>query len=177
MLDRVREALFSTLGSRVAGAEVLDLYAGSGSLGLEALSRGARRARMIEKDPKALLVLRKNVELLGLSERAEIVRGDAMKKDLWQPLGGAAGYDLVFLDPPYRLIEEPDPRTDVLARIADLLRGTVRPGGCLVVHAPSRTLEWVRIPADLPGGPCRRDERRYGGSGLLYLFPAEARGA
>jgi len=176
MLDRVREALFSTLGTRVEDADVLDLYSGSGSLGLESLSRGARRARMIEKDPKALAVLRKNVELLGLADRSEIVRGDALKKELWQPLAATEGFDLVFLDPPYRLIEEPDPRSDVLARIGELLSGTVRPGGCLVVHAPSRTLDWIRIPADV-GSPCRRDERRYGSSGLLYLFPAEARGA
>lgn len=176
MLDRVREAMFSTLGTRLPGANVLDLFAGSGSLGLEALSRGARRARMIEKDPKALVVLRKNVELLGLADRAEIVRGDALRKDLWRPLASVDGFDLVFLDPPYGLIEEPDPRSEVLARIGDLLRDVVGPGGCLVVHAPARTLDWIRIPGLVPG-PWRRDERRYGSSGLLYLLADEARGA
>jgi len=176
MLDRVREAMFSTLGARLEGARVLDLYAGSGSLGLEALSRGARRARMIEKDPKALLVLRKNVELLGLGERAEIVRGDALRKDLWRPLGSTEGFDLVFLDPPYRLIEAPDPRMEVLGRIGDLLREIVDPAGGLVVHVPTRALDWIRIPGLVPG-PWRRDERRYGNSGLLYLFADEGRGA
>jgi len=176
MLDRVREALFSTLGTRLPEASVLDLFAGSGSLGLEALSRGARRARMIEKDPKALAVLRKNVEHLGMADRAEIIRGDALRKDLWRPLASEAGFDLVFLDPPFRMIEEPDPRLEVLASLGELLREVLAPGGCLVVHAPSRTLDWIRIPGLVPG-PWRRDERRYGSSGLLYLLAEEARGA
>jgi 16S rRNA (guanine(966)-N(2))-methyltransferase RsmD len=175
MLDRVREAMFSTLGKRAEGANVLDLFAGSGSLGLEALSRGARRARMVEKHPLALSVLRKNVELLGMGERAEIVRGDALRPDLWRPLGGSPAFDLVFLDPPYRRIEEPDPRTEVLARIGDLLRDVVAPGGCLVVHVPARALDWIRVPG-LVLAPERRDERRYGSSGLLYLFSEKASG-
>jgi 16S rRNA (guanine(966)-N(2))-methyltransferase RsmD len=176
MLDRVREAMFSTLGARLDGANVLDLFAGSGSLGLEALSRGARRARMIEKDPEALAILRKNVELLGTADRAEIVRGDAFRKDLWRPVEPAEPYEIVFLDPPYRMVEEPDPRSEIIACVEDLLRGVVRPGGCLVVHAPARTLDWIRSPGVIPG-PERRDERRYGSSGLLYLFADEAGGA
>jgi len=176
MLDRVREAMFSTLGARLEGANVLDLFAGSGSLGLEALSRGARRARMIEKDPKALAVLRKNVELLGMADRADVIRGDALRKELWRPLAPAEPFEVVFLDPPYRMIEEPDPRAEVLGRIGDLLKDVVTPGGCLVVHAPARTLDWIRIPGVIPG-PDRRDERRYGSSGLLYLFADGARGA
>jgi 16S rRNA (guanine(966)-N(2))-methyltransferase RsmD len=176
MLDRVREAMFSTLGARLDGANVLDLFAGSGSLGLEALSRGARCARMIEKDPKALTILKKNVELLGMAERADIVRGDALRRDLWKPPGTAEPFEIVFLDPPYRMVEEPDPRAGILACAAELLRGVVGPGGCLVVHAPARTLDWIRIPGVLPG-PERRDERRYGSSGLLYLFADEGGGA
>lgn len=173
MLDRVREAMFSTIGARIDGANVLDLYAGSGSLGLEALSRGARRARMVEKDPKAVAVLKKNVEILGLADRAEIVRGDALRKDLWRPLASSTeGFDLVFLDPPYRLIEEPDPRQEVLVRIGDLLREFVAPASCLVVHVPARTLDWIRIPGLVPG-PWHREERRYGSSGLLYLSADE----
>lgn len=166
--------MFSTLGARLEGANVLDLFAGSGSLGLEALSRGARRTRMIEKDPKALAILRKNVELLGMAERADIIRGDALRKDLWRPLASADLFEIVFLDPPYRMIEEPDARSQVLGRIGDLLRDVVGPGGCLIVHAPSRTLDWIRAPGVIPG-PDSRDERRYGSSGLLYLFADEAR--
>ncbi len=172
MLDRVREALFSTLGARVPGARVLDLFAGSGSLGLEALSRGARAARMIEKDPRAIAVLKANVELLGLRERAEVIRGDALRRDLWSELLTGEPPEppaIVFLDPPYPQLESGDHRTLILRRTEELLREVLKPGGCLVIHAPSRGLDGLRIP-----GGWRRDDRRYGGSGLLYLYKEAA---
>ncbi len=170
MLDRVREAMFSTLGRRVEGARVLDLFAGSGSLGLEALSRGAQSARMIEKDPKALAILRSNVDLLGMAERVQVVRGDALRRELWRPLLSDQASDLVFLDPPYPSIESPAGRAEILLRVEDLLRDVVPTGGCLVLHAPARALESLRIR-----GTWRRDERRYGNSGLLYFFSEEER--
>jgi 16S rRNA (guanine966-N2)-methyltransferase len=96
--DRVREALFSALGG-VEGDRVLDLFAGTGALGLEALSRGAANALFVERDRRALAALRANVEALGA--RAEVRGGDVLRA-----LSGVAAdgrqYDLVFLDPPYR---------------------------------------------------------------------------
>jgi 16S rRNA (guanine966-N2)-methyltransferase len=92
---RVREALFSMLGT-LEGARVLDLFAGSGALGIEALSRGAASATFVERSPRALEALRANVAELGLAERCEIRAGEALAA-----LGGAAIYDLVFIDPPY----------------------------------------------------------------------------
>jgi 16S rRNA (guanine966-N2)-methyltransferase len=93
--DRVREALFSILGN-IEGARVLDLYAGSGALAIEALSRGAASATLVENDRDALAAIRANLEPLADAE-AEVVRGDALT---W--LRGIRGpYDLVFLDPPY----------------------------------------------------------------------------
>src|SRR3954453_13668244 len=97
--DRVREALFSILGDRVAGARVLDLFAGSGALGIEALSRGAASATFVDDAPAALRVLRANLEALG--EDAEVVRADAVRW-LRAASGRAHQYDLVLLDPPYR---------------------------------------------------------------------------
>jgi 16S rRNA (guanine966-N2)-methyltransferase len=93
--DRVREALFSILGD-VGGARVLDLFAGSGALGIEALSRGAGGAVFVENDPRALAALRANVEAIGGSG-AEVVRADALS---WLRRGGRT-FDLLFLDPPY----------------------------------------------------------------------------
>jgi len=178
MLDRVREAMFSTLGERVPGARVLDLYAGSGSLGLEALSRGAGSARMIEKDSRAVAILKENVELLGMKDRAEVVRGDALRRDLWMPVlsetPSEPALDLVFLDPPYEKIEGGDTRSGILERATELLQRFIRPGGCLVLHVPARGVEGLVVP-----GPWRRDVRQYGSSGLLYLFkegPVEAGG-
>ena len=101
--DRVREALFSILGERVAGARVLDLFAGSGALGLEALSRGAREVTFVERAPAALKALRANLAALGAD--ADVVRADALRW-LRAASGGARQYDLVLLDPPYRRAAE-----------------------------------------------------------------------
>ncbi len=165
MLDRVREALFSTLGNRVEGARVLDLFAGSGSLSLESLSRGARFARMVERDPRALAVLKENTEALALLERARIVRGDALKPRSWEDDGAApSAYDIVFLDPPYALVDDPQSRgvlTDALDR---LLAERLASGGVLVLHAPARALELLRFRYKESS-----DLRVYGGSALLYL--------
>ena len=94
--DRVREATFNALGSLGAleGATVLDLFAGSGALGIEALSRGAVAATFVDDDPKALAVVRRNLDATGLAARATVVRGDALRF-------AAGRVDLALLDPPY----------------------------------------------------------------------------
>ena len=98
--DRVRESLFGILGNRVVGAGVVDCFAGTGALGIEALSRGARRARFVEQDPRVLAILRENVKRLRPEPEAEIVRADALRPRDWAREGFPA--DLVFADPPYR---------------------------------------------------------------------------
>jgi 16S rRNA (guanine966-N2)-methyltransferase len=96
--ERVREAWMSILGSELADARVLDLYAGSGALGLEALSRGAAHVTFVESDPRVLDVLRVNLRELDAAAAAEIVRADGVRflHDL-EP----AAYDLILADPPY----------------------------------------------------------------------------
>jgi 16S rRNA (guanine966-N2)-methyltransferase len=96
--ERVREAVFSMLGE-LDGAVVLDLFAGSGALGIEALSRGATRATFVERAPRALAALRTNLAALALTERARVIGGDALAA-----LRGDDKYDLVFLDPPYAIV-------------------------------------------------------------------------
>jgi 16S rRNA (guanine966-N2)-methyltransferase len=93
--DRVREALFSMLGD-VTGARVLDLYAGSGALGIEALSRGAASATFVDRDPRAVAAIRGNLEAVGTQQ--EVRRQDALR---FLARAGAGPFDLVFLDPPY----------------------------------------------------------------------------
>lgn len=102
--DRAREGLFSTLLSLggIEGADVLDLYAGSGALGLEALSRGARTATLVEDDPAALAALRSNVETVGLPG-AEVVAA-RVEHHL---AGAPRAYDIVLLDPPYEVDVDP----------------------------------------------------------------------
>jgi 16S rRNA (guanine(966)-N(2))-methyltransferase RsmD len=101
--DRVREAIFSVLGDRVAGASVLDLYCGTGALAIEALSRGAAHAVLVDRDTRPALG---NVQRLGLGERAELVGGDIGR---WLGEAGKvvdfALFDLVFVDAPYRLAD------------------------------------------------------------------------
>ena len=98
--ERAREAIFDILGpARVVGAAVLDLYAGSGALGVEALSRGAARAEFVERDPAVARLLRENLAALGVSDRARVSIADLDRGDLPAELSGP--WDLVFLDPPY----------------------------------------------------------------------------
>ena len=103
----VREAMFSALDSRgaIAGAVVLDLYAGTGALGLEALSRGGARVVLVERDRRALEAIGTNVEHTGFGDRARIVRSDAAAF-LDVPPPPEAPFDLVFADPPYDVADE-----------------------------------------------------------------------
>ena len=98
--DRVREAWFSILGEAVDGARVLDLFAGSGALGLESLSRGAASATFVEKARRSLEALEENVASLDVAGRVTIVKGDALK--VVEAITPGV-YDLVFADPPYDL--------------------------------------------------------------------------
>jgi 16S rRNA (guanine966-N2)-methyltransferase len=112
--DRVRESLFSSLQPRLPGARVLDLFAGSGALAVEALSRGAAHATLVERARPALAAIRANLETAGVEDRATVVAAD-----LPGALARVDGpFDLVFLDPPYAL--DRDVLEAVLARLADL---------------------------------------------------------
>ena len=120
--DRLRETLFNVLASRVAGARFLDLYAGSGAVGIEALSRGAREAVFVERGPAALKALRENLDLLGLAGRAR-VQAAGVGRYVRSRMGS---FDLVFLDPPYEEAAE-------YAETLGLLGGTA--GGVLAAGA------------------------------------------
>ena len=98
--DRVKEAWMSIVHPDLVGARVLDLFAGSGALGIEALSRGARSVDFVELNAKSLAALRENLRLVGGEDEAAIHRGDAMK---FAERLGAGEYDIAFADPPYRL--------------------------------------------------------------------------
>ena len=156
--DRVREALFSSVTSalgELAGTWVLDLYAGSGALGLEALSRGAAHALLVESDARAVSTLRANAETLGLTG-AE-VRADRVER----VVAGvpAQAYDLVLADPPYRLAD-----ATVDGVIATLVaNGWLRPGALLVLERASRGPgpTW-------PAGVAAEISRRYGEATLWY---------
>ena len=152
--DRVREALFSILGDRVEDALVLDLFAGSGALGLEALSRGARSATFVDSAPAALAALRANVAALDAD--GEVVRADALRW-LRAASGRSRQYDLVFLDPPYR-------RAETLgAELSAALPAVLAAGSLVVSESDRRTPLELTMPTT--------DERRYGDTLIRFHGP------
>lgn len=157
--DRAREGLFSTLTALLgtwAGRRVLDLYAGSGAVGLEALSRGASHCLLVEADPAALRTLRANVETLGLPG-AEVV-GARVERTAAGAVPGPA-YDVVFLDPPY------DVACGALGEVLVGLRdhGWLAPGAVVAVERATRGGPW-----EWPEGFTGERSRRYGEATLWY---------
>ncbi|MCZ6782346.1 MAG: 16S rRNA (guanine(966)-N(2))-methyltransferase RsmD [Proteobacteria bacterium] len=159
--DRVREALFGRLDAVVPGARVLDLYAGTGALGIEALSRGAKSATFVDRSARSIAVLRKNLSALGLEDRAEWHRGETVRLlRRWaradtQP----QAFDLVLLDPPYDAGEaESGLRALVEARV-------LAPDATVVVESAKRhSLGPV-------GGLDPIDRRTYGDTVITRLAP------
>lgn len=157
--DRAREGLFNslhTLRGPLEGARLLDLYAGSGAIGLEALSRGADRAAFVESDAKALRALRANIAALGLPGEAVVLPGKVSAR-----LAGedAQPYDVVFLDPPY--VVTAAALDGVLTAL--VTSGWLAPAALLVVERASHD-----IPLALPAPYEAVQERRYGEATLWY---------
>ncbi len=159
--DRVREALFSILGD-VEGTTVLDLYAGTGALGIEALSRGASRATFVENAKAALMALRDNLVKLGLVERATVLamRVEQVARKL---AGEATRFDLVFVDPPYEAVRD--------GRAARALAQIVAAG----LLAPDARIVVEHGGADSPpevSGLARDETRRYGDAAISFYVVA-----
>jgi len=150
--DRVREALFSILGARVPGADVLDLFAGSGALGLEALSRGAGSVTFVDDAHPAIKAI--NANLQALSATAAVRRSDALRF-LMHASQSAAQYDLVFLDPPYRHAER------LTRPLSAALPAVLAPGAVVVAESDRRAP--LALELDL------HDERRYGDT-LIRIY-------
>jgi len=142
--DRIREAWMSILGGDIAGARVLDLYAGSGALGLEALSRGAATAAFVELNPPSLRALEANIAALGVGGRSAVHRGEALR--FAERLGSGA-FDLAFADPPYG--------RDDAARLVALFRRTPFARILSVEHSAD-----ARLDGD--------STRRYGDTSLTF---------
>lgn len=158
--DRAREGLFATVSSvlhGLAGAAVLDLYAGSGAVGLEALSRGAADVLLVEADARAARVIRENIAAVGLPG-ARLVTGK-VQQVLARGLNGARPRDFVFADPPYATGD------DELARVLDALAagGWLAPGALVAVERSARS-----DPVAWPAAYESERSRRYGEATLWY---------
>jgi 16S rRNA (guanine966-N2)-methyltransferase len=162
--DRAREGLFSTLTAirgPLAGARVLDLYAGSGAVGLEALSRGAARVLFVEADPGAARVIRGNLAAVALPG-GHLVTG-RVERVLARGPDGEPGYDLVVADPPYAAAGD-----DVTAMLAALRDGSwLAPGAVVAVERASRS-----EPVCWPPGYAPDRSRRYGEATFWYGLAA-----
>ena len=156
-LERVREALFDILQREITRAGFLDLFAGTGAVGIEAWSRGARPVVFVEERAQAVAALRRNMESLGVAEMARLLPLPAAKAIR---LLGAEGFraGVIFADPPYA-----DPRwPDLLAGLGKA--GLLAPGGVLVVeHA-------LKVPPETPAGLERGRSYRYGDTGLTVFW-------
>ncbi len=154
--DRVREAIFSIIGKQVEDSRVLDLYSGTGAMGLEALSRGARHAVFVEKDPAAVQCIKVNIERCGCPEKTMIVNSPVLSflgtARMWE------GFELVFADPPY----ESDLGTLTLKAISKNAKPLKR---CLIImeHAPDNP------PGHGPGNIHLVDSRKYGNTGVTFF--------
>jgi 16S rRNA (guanine966-N2)-methyltransferase len=152
--DRVREAVFSIIAACLPGGSVLDLFAGTGALGLEALSRGARRAVFVDQSPEAIRLIRANVALCGVQERVKVFHGpiDQVMRRL---AGEGEAFDVIFVDPPYGkgYVEK------ALGRLGEIARC-----GALVIAEHS-------VKDDLPrrwAGWAKTGERRYGDTMISF---------
>lgn len=157
--DRVREAIFSALGERVVGAHVLDLYCGTGALAIEALSRGAASAVLVDRDTRPALG---NVQRLGLDDRAELLRADVAR---WlgqvSSASFAGKFDLVFVDAPYKLADRVS--SDLNTHLPQLLAA----GGRAVIESGARRP--LRIDSLEP-----LRQRRYGAADVTIYAEASA---
>src|SRR4051812_37411839 len=165
--DRVKQSLFDIISDRIDGAIVYDCFAGTGSMGLECLSRGAKHATFFEADRSALTMLRKNIEALRVRERSTVVDRDLFK---WFDASAAAPRDkaaLIFLDPPYRFLRE---RPADLQRLAQRMseRHLAEDGLVIFRHDVGDALELTPLQ--------RFDHRDYGGMRieLLRAIPGAA---
>ena len=151
--EKVREAIFNILGS-VEGARVLDLFAGSGGLGIEALSRGAAHATFVDAGKPALAAIRANLRELGLEDRAAVLAMDAAVAAQRPP---AVPWQVVFVDPPYA--------SDLARRaVSALPTGSLAPGARVVIEHDRRGM-----PPESLGSLLRTDQRRYGDTMVSFF--------
>lgn len=149
MGERVRNALFNSIGNEIQGAEVLDAFAGTGAIGLEAISRGAKNTTFVEKDKIAQNILAKNITTLGADSQSKVIRASVSG---WLSTRDEAYYDIIFADPPYH-----DLQLSTVSQLMPLLK----PNGLMVLSHTGRG----EVP-NLENGIVVVDNRSYGNAYL-----------
>lgn len=167
--DRVKESVFNILQGNIEGANVLDLFAGIGTMGLEAASRGAASVLMVERDRRVFAALERNVELLGAGDVVTAVQGDALST--LPMLRSPRPLHVVFVDPPFAMMEEERTRARVFEQI-DRVAELVEPDGFIILRSP---LQHPRVDHSIEGlhGPEVRTYRKQQNVLLYSREPAE----
>jgi 16S rRNA (guanine(966)-N(2))-methyltransferase RsmD len=155
--DRAREGLFSSLASEIPGCHFLDLYSGTGANGIEALSRGAARVVLVERHPKALRCIRKNLELVHNPPEVELV-SNTVERYLRST---EESFDLVFADPPFKV-----PPQKVLAELPD--SQAIRPGGLFVIEYRRDRSQRAPKPPEAPEGYTKGKTYRHGEADITF---------
>jgi len=150
MGERIRNALFNSIGSEIKGAQVLDAFAGTGSIGLEALSRGAEYATFVERDKLLQKILAGNIARLGVEERTALIRTSVAN---WLATKDETKFDIIFADPPYNDVQ--------FSTVAELL-GLLKPGALMVLSHPGKG----EVPTK--NGVVVVDNRSYGNADLTF---------
>ncbi|MBN1421375.1 MAG: RsmD family RNA methyltransferase [Planctomycetes bacterium] len=162
--DRLRASLFDSIGDAIAGARVIDLFAGTGAMGIEALSRGAARARLVDGGAEAIAAIRRNLERTGLGARATVVRTDLLRPGA-NPFGRDAAF--AFVSPPYGLYEEEEGRAALGRLIRSLLvPGTLAPVARVFLQFPHKR---AADAAAIAGPRPIRRTREQGSNGFLEI--------
>ncbi len=164
--DRAKQSLFDALAvaMELRGAATLDCFAGAGSMGLEALSRGAAHVVFVERDRGARKALCANIDRLGVSTCCEVLAIDAYQFPARRRAGQTRRFRVAFIDPPYAHVENPRRRVHLTALIAAVARDMLEPGGLIIFRHPAGV-----IPDDWPLGATILRRFQYGSMGVAWL--------
>jgi 16S rRNA (guanine966-N2)-methyltransferase len=170
MLDRVKESLFNILRDAVAENRVLDLFSGSGALGLEALSRGARSCVFVEQDRRLARLVMENAQHCKLADRCELVQADALELAHRRPTVAGVPADLVLAGPPYAMVGDPNQRALLFGALEGMVGAWIAPDALVVLHhEPIPHAVWPTAAFS------QTDRRIYGRSQLTFLQPVGRR--
>jgi len=145
-LVRMRKSLFSQIQNDLPGSRVLDLFAGTGTFGLEALSQGAREVLFVEKDPRTAQILERNIRDLGFRHQSRVVVADALSTVSGHHLPKTGAFEIVFIDPPFRFFESAEGTGEFRQKFVALMRSNFLDEQALVIlRVPRRALETLEL--------------------------------
>ncbi|XTP69631.1 16S rRNA (guanine(966)-N(2))-methyltransferase RsmD [Parelusimicrobium proximum] len=161
--DRIKQSVFDIIRPRITGSYFLDIFAGTGNVSLEALSRGALKAVMVDREPACIKNINRNLAHLGFTERAKVIKGDALKPMGYLNAYAEEGYDIIFMGPPYRDINN-KPLSFASPSLAEVSKaGVLAPKGIIVLQTHQN--EVITLPDNFE----KYREEKYGDTLVHFL--------